>query len=140
VPSPDNRTILTFGARGATDRERTVATLGERSVNSSVERPGRGSVNRPAPVAQRATRPVGEPRRTPGKRSTGPVRRKLLADYLGEARSAWVPGVVVSPAWVRQVTGCSRGLSPKVAAALNAELPSAAHATAVRTEAQGRAA
>jgi hypothetical protein len=68
------------------------------------------------------------------------VRRKLLADYLGEARTAWVPGVVVSPAWVRQVTGCSRGLSPKVAAALNAELPTAAHATAVGTEVQGRAA
>jgi hypothetical protein len=68
------------------------------------------------------------------------MRRKLLADYLGEARTAWVPGVVVSPAWVRQVTGCSRGLSPKVAAALNAELPTLPHTTAVRTEAEGRAA
>ena len=97
-------------------------------------------MNPAAAVAGRPTRRVGEPRRTPGKRATGPVRRKLLADYLGEARTAWVPGVVVSPAWVRQVTGCSRGLSPKVAAALNAELPTAAHATAVRTEAQGRAA
>jgi hypothetical protein len=140
VPPPDNRTILTFGARNATNRERTVATLGERSVNSSDECPGRGSVNPPAPVAQRATRPVGEPRRTPGKRATGPVRRKLLADYLGEARTAWAPGVVVSPAWARQVTGCSRGLSPKVAAALNAELPTASHTTAVRTETQGEAA
>jgi hypothetical protein len=68
------------------------------------------------------------------------VRRKLLADYLAEARAAWSPGVVVSPAWVRQVTGCSRGLSPKVAAALNAELPTAPHTTAVHTEAQGKAA
>jgi hypothetical protein len=140
APPPDNRTILTFGARAATDRERTVATLGERSVNSSDERLGRESVNAPAPVAQRATHPVGEPRRTPRTRSRPPVRRKLLADYLGEARTAWAPGVVVSPAWVRQVTGCSRGLSPKVATALNAELPIAPHTTAVRTEAQGRAA
>jgi len=49
-------------------------------------------------------------------------RRKLLADYLVEARSAWSPGVVVTPAWVRAATGCSRGLSPRLAAALNAEL------------------
>jgi hypothetical protein len=140
VPPPDHRTILTFGTRPTTDRERTVTALGERSVGSSDERLGRGSVNPAAAVAGRPVRRVGEPRRTPGKRATGPVRRKLLADYLGEARTAWVPGVVVSPAWVRQVTGCSRGLSPKVAAALNAELPPAAHATAVGTEAQGRAA
>jgi hypothetical protein len=69
------------------------------------------------------------------------VRRKLLADYLAEAQAAWMPGVVVTPAWVRQVTGCSRGLSPKVAAALTAELTTGRHhTTAVRTEAQGRAA
>ena len=138
VPPPDNRTILTFGTRRTTDRERTVAALGGRSVDSSDERLGRGSVNPAAAVAGRPTRRVGEPRRTPGKRATGPVRRKLLADYLGEARAAWTPGVVVSPVWARQVTGCSRGLSPKVAAALNAELPPAPHTT--KTEAEGRAA
>ena len=67
------------------------------------------------------------------------MRRKLLADYLGEARAAWAPGVVVSPAWVRQVTGCSRGLSPKVAAALNAELPTGRHTTAPhRSAGEGR--
>jgi hypothetical protein len=140
VPSPDNRTILTVGTWPATDRERTVAALGGRSVDSADERLGRGSVNPAAAVAGRPTRRVGEPRRTPGKGTTGPVRRKLLADYLGVARTAWVPGVVVSPAWAREVTGCSRGLSPKVAAALNAELPTATHATAVGTETQGRAA
>ncbi|WP_245614455.1 hypothetical protein [Actinokineospora inagensis] len=55
---------------------------------------------------------------------TGPagVRRKLFADYLADARDAWVPGVEVTPAWVRAVTGCSRGLSPRVAAALRAAL------------------
>jgi hypothetical protein len=131
VPPPDNRTIHTFGTRDA---------LGGRSVDSSDERLGRGPVNPAAAVASRAVRRVGEPRRTPGKRPTGPVRRKLLADYLGEARAAWTPGVVVSPVWVRQVTGCSRGLSPKVAAALNAELLPAPDTTAVRAEAQGRAA
>jgi hypothetical protein len=139
VPPPDNRTILTFGARDATDRERTIATLGEQSVNSSDERPRRESVNPPAPVAQQATHPVGEPRRTPRTRSRPPVRRKFLADYLAQARAAWSPEVVVTPAWARQVTGCSRGLSPKVAAALNAELTTGHHHS-TNTEAAGRAA
>ena len=48
--------------------------------------------------------------------------RKLFADYLGDARAAWSPGVVVSSAWVREVTGCSRGLAPRVARALVAEV------------------
>ena len=73
------------------------------------------------------------------RRSRSPMRRKLLADYLGEARAAWTPGLVVTPAWVRQVTDCSRGLSPKVAAALNAELSAANH-SAAGTEPEGRAA
>jgi len=53
------------------------------------------------------------------QRRTG---RKLFADYLSDARQAWSPNVEVTPAWVRQVTGCSRGLSPRVAAALRAEV------------------
>jgi hypothetical protein len=141
VPAPDEQIVTTIGKPNVTAPERTVTTLGERSVDSSDERLGRGSVNPAAAVAGRPTRRVGEPRRTPGKRATGPVRRKLLADYLAEAQAAWMPGVVVTPAWVRQVTGCSRGLSPKVAAALTAELTTGRHhTTAVRTEAQGRAA
>jgi hypothetical protein len=84
-------------------------------------------------------RRVGEPRRAPGKQATAPVRRKLLADYLAQARAAWAPGVVVSPAWTRQVTGCSRGLSPKVAAALTAELATGRHYS-TETNPEGRAA
>jgi hypothetical protein len=131
MPLPDNRTTLTFGARTVTGHER--------SVNSH-EHSGRQSVNPPAPSAQRGTRPVGEPHRTPRTRSRPPVRRKLLADYLTEARVAWSPGVVVTPAWVRQVTGCSRGLPPKVAAALNTELSTGRPGTAVQTNPEGRAA
>jgi hypothetical protein len=48
--------------------------------------------------------------------------RKLFGDYLGDARAAWSPGVVVSSAWVREVTGCSRGLAPRVARALASEV------------------
>nr|WP_143231048.1 hypothetical protein [Actinosynnema sp. ALI-1.44] len=51
-------------------------------------------------------------------------RRKLFADYMAEARTAWQPGVAVTPAWVRQVTTCSRGLSSRLAAALVSELES----------------
>ena len=68
--------------------------------------------------------------------------RKLLADYVAEARAAWTPGVVVSPAWVRQVTDCSRGLSSKVAATLTSD-PALRHPTTTTTTAttrEGRAA
>jgi hypothetical protein len=108
--------------------------IGGRFTSAGSERVPVRPVNPTSAAAARSVGRVGEPRRTPGKRSTGPVRRKLLAGYLSEARAAWRPGLVVSPAWVRQVTGCSRGLSSKVAAALNTE-----HRT-VRTETERRAA
>ena len=50
-----------------------------------------------------------------------PSRRRSFAEYLSAARQVWRPGVVITPAWVRQVTGCSRGLSSRLAAALRAE-------------------
>lgn len=64
-----------------------------------------------------ACRPAGRGRR---RKSTKP--RRYFADYLREAREAWRPGVVVTPAWVREVTGCSRGLSSRLANALADEL------------------
>ncbi|MCP3804962.1 hypothetical protein NLX83_37420 [Allokutzneria sp. A3M-2-11 16] len=51
-----------------------------------------------------------------------PARRASFADYLNQARQAWTPGIEVTPAWVRSVTDCSRGLSPRLAAALAAEV------------------
>lgn len=51
-----------------------------------------------------------------------PARRTTFTQYLDAAREAWRPDVRVTPAWVRQVADCSRGLSSKVAAALIAEL------------------
>ncbi|RZQ65448.1 hypothetical protein EWH70_04210 [Amycolatopsis suaedae] len=50
------------------------------------------------------------------------ARRKLFADYLADARRAWTPGVEVTPAWVREVTSCSRGLSSRLARTLAEEL------------------
>src|ERR1700741_11397 len=51
-----------------------------------------------------------------------PSRRKSFEDYCTEARRAWTPNVVVTPAWVREGTNCSRGLSSRVGATLTAEL------------------
>lgn len=49
-------------------------------------------------------------------------QRKSFDGYIAEARAAWTPDVAVTPAWVRQVTGCSRGLSSRLATALAAEV------------------
>jgi len=84
--------------------------------------------------AQRRTAPVtadlpaetiaapAKPKQRNRKRSG---QRVTFADYMAVAREAWTPGVVVSPAWVREVTRCSRGLSPRLAATLAAELHNA---------------
>jgi hypothetical protein len=61
-------------------------------------------------------------RRSVHNESVNAGRRKLFADYLADARASWTPGVDVTPAWVRQATGCSRGLSPRLARALLAEV------------------
>ncbi|WP_091618343.1 hypothetical protein [Amycolatopsis saalfeldensis] len=72
-------------------------------------------VHEPDPSPPAAPRPVARG----DERS---VRRKLFADYLTEARDAWNPGVQITPAWVRETTGCSRGLSSRLAADLTAEV------------------
>jgi hypothetical protein len=71
------------------------------------------------PVRERRT-PARRPARKPARKPAG--RRKLRADYVADARNAWTPGVHVTPAWVREVTDCSRGMSSQVAADLTAEL------------------
>jgi hypothetical protein len=108
------------GSRG----KRTASAAGERQQWRAVN-PAMRSEPHPPPRAggdsHRAPDSDAEPRRAAG--TAGRERRKLLADYVAEARAAWRPGVVVSPAWVRSVTDCSRGLSSKVAAALSTDAP-----------------
>ncbi|WP_041836839.1 hypothetical protein [Actinosynnema mirum] len=62
-------------------------------------------------------KPSGSPpvARPPARR----VRRTSFSEYLAVAEAARTPDVVVTPAWVRQATGCSRGLSSRLAAALD---------------------
>jgi hypothetical protein len=52
----------------------------------------------------------------------GPGRRRSFADYRARALAAYTPDVSVTPAWVREVTGCSRGMSSRLAKALAAEV------------------
>lgn len=79
----------------------------------------------PADEELAAAKPVREPRRPARKTSKAkakPAGRKLLADYVADARAAWTPGTEITSAWVRSVTDCARGTSSNVAAALAAEL------------------
>jgi hypothetical protein len=47
----------------------------------------------------------------------------------------WAPGIGITSAWARTATGCSRGLSPKVADALRAEVAVDVHTTPFDTAA-----
>ncbi|WP_439423043.1 hypothetical protein [Saccharothrix sp. HUAS TT10] len=65
---------------------------------------------------------VHEPRPRASTRSKRAGSRTTFGEYLAAARAAWTPGTTVTPSWVREVTGCSRGLSPRLAATLTREL------------------
>lgn len=88
-------------------------------------------VREPITPVREATAPVREPI-VPGRepaaaepaapRRERPARRKLFADYVTDARDAWTPGMEITPAWVREVTGCSRGVAFRVVAALSADV------------------
>lgn len=80
---------------------------------------------------------VHEPVAAAGVGERQEVRRRTSAgEYLARARSAWEPGVVVTPAWVREVTGCSRGLSSRLAAELSTEVTAMGAAAAGEAPAQ----
>ncbi|MET7997897.1 hypothetical protein ABZU76_44145 [Amycolatopsis sp. NPDC005232] len=76
----------------------------------------------PMPAELTSDNTAGEPNPStdtePERRRAG---RKSFAEYLAVARKARTPEVIVTPAWVREVTGCSRGLSSRLAATLKTE-------------------
>ncbi|WP_204846009.1 hypothetical protein [Saccharothrix algeriensis] len=76
----------------------------------------------PEPAAM--DRPAREPVPAPTAKPTSAGARTSFAEYLTAAHRAWTPGTVVSPKWVREVTGCSRGLSSRLAATLARETAS----------------
>jgi hypothetical protein len=61
------------------------------------------------------------PERPEPKQRRASTGRTSFDDYLNRARQRWQPDTVVTPAWIRDVTGCSRGLSSRLAATLAAE-------------------
>jgi hypothetical protein len=81
---------------------------------SAEPQPAATVVEQPEPVR----RALSARRPAKGKKGSG---RRLLADYLADARAQLTPGVEPTPAWCRRVTGCSAGTSVKLAAALRAE-------------------
>jgi hypothetical protein len=88
----------------------------------------------PRPAIEPAPAAVPRARRKPAGRKRGPAPRRLLGDYLTQARAQLEPGTEPSPAWCRQVTGCSAGTSVKLAAALRADPgPSGSRATPITT-------
>jgi hypothetical protein len=96
----------------------------------------------PAPIE---AAPVTKTRTSPSRARRKPAKtaRKLLADYVTEALAAIEPGTAadaITPAWARHTTGCSTGLSAKVAAAVRDELTSsqtAKHTSTDDTDAPG---
>jgi hypothetical protein len=138
------RSPLTSGERPAGDPGgHPMNGASDRAVDAADERGQPHPLNRPARDPGLAPQRAGAHRRAVRTRRSGARKgRKLLADYLAEARSAHTPGMVITPAWVRDVTGCSRGLSSKLAAALHAEqlTPVPDQTPQARTEPEGRTA
>jgi hypothetical protein len=99
---------VTSGARAPEDRPETAAgaptAAGTQAHESVGTETGSGALSR--------SRPIRRPRGT-------------FAGYRALARREWSPSVVITPAWVRRVSGCSRGLSSRLATALRAELEAA---------------
>ncbi|GAA0573337.1 hypothetical protein HPO96_17460 [Kribbella sandramycini] len=93
----------------------------------------------PAPTDKAPAKPgrsrtgARKPAKKPGKAKPG---RKYTADYVADAlatiESAGAPDDV-TPAWARHTTGCSAGLSAKVAATVRAELAARAAGTTSQT-------
>src|SRR5699024_2865034 len=112
-------------ARLATDQPpaNTTEESAEQSANGAEESVESEPANTPATetatVANTAAT-VPEQRTPAGSRTAtttaaegGKPARKFYADYLAEARAAFVPGIDPTPAWVRSVTSCGRATSKK---------------------------
>ncbi len=83
------------------------------------------AIHEPVPVeVHEQPRPVRKPpaKRT-GRKSAVKPRRVLYPEYLEMARAALVPGVMPTPKWAQEVTGCSAGTSVRLARDLRSEIP-----------------
>jgi hypothetical protein len=74
------------------------------------------------------------------KKAAGKPHRKYTADYVTEGLAALTADTVadeITPAWARRMTGCSAGLSAKVATAIRTELSTTRTATTDELAAPG---
>ncbi|TDU87605.1 hypothetical protein EV138_1129 [Kribbella voronezhensis] len=88
----------------------------------------------PHAAAKTPRKPSSKPR----KKAAAKAGRKYLSDYVTDALAAVEPGIdadVITPAWARKTTGCSAGLSAKVAAGVRDQLATAAVSSIERTAA-----
>ncbi|MGQ0573893.1 MAG: hypothetical protein ACT4RN_06770 [Pseudonocardia sp.] len=144
-----HRALTEHAARCSTGADTTPFTSPADAVRGDVHEPATAAVHEPSPLVEPPAvddAPADDraPARRPAGRRAGrgkPAPRRLLADYVAAARAALddarTTGAAVepTPAWCRQVTGCSAGTSVKVAAALRAAPVSAMPAESVRTSA-----
>lgn len=110
-------------------------TLGRRHRLDPVTAPTSPAAASPTDDAAKdgaASKPAKPARKRATHRKVRKAGRKLLADYVNDARASWSPGVEITPAWARRASGCSAGLSPKVAAALREQI-TATHSTVLPT-------
>jgi hypothetical protein len=99
-------------------RPDTTATPVDRTPDTA---PVAGSTSPKAPAE--IAEPAPRPRKSTARKAPGKARRTTREEYLMRARDAHRPGIVVTPAWVREVVpDISRGTSQVVSNLLNAEL------------------
>jgi hypothetical protein len=124
---------VTRAARLAPDAAATVNSL------PSLQDSGTATVtNAPATAAAERRAPRS---RKPAARKASAPRRTSREEYLNMVRPAYRPGVVVTPAWVREVVPeISRGTSKVVSDLLNAELNTPHVTDTAAVELPGRAA
>ncbi len=89
--------------------------LGEAAAVAAMSESEESSASPAQPVPERAES-------SPRRRLPASKARTSFEEYLSRARDAWHPGVQITPAWIRENTGCSRGLSSRLAAALTDEV------------------
>jgi hypothetical protein len=94
--------------------EQAAALADPRKAAEPLEIPPAAVEIPPAHVARKPAKPR--------QKAAAKGGRRLLADYVADALAAVEPGVKITPAWARRVSGCSAGLSVKVAAAVRNEL------------------
>lgn len=124
--APDTATpVMNTAVNGLVNPAGVIHQTDPGSVQEPVHEPAHGAVREPVPApvresTSRRSTNANKATRGKGSRSGG---RVLFADYLAMAREHLTADTVtVTPAWCRQVTGCSAGTSVRLAAALSTEL------------------